>query len=471
MVKLVEKDSRPSFMVRHQCERSSSERSATSAWNYNGNNGNCNNNNKNNTLAGVAVADFQQNEVIDLYLLLFSAYLECRKNKRRTHNQVAFEVNYPERIYGLATSLYNRCYIPKRSISFIVTKPKIREIMAASFSDRVVQTYFVMRLKPLVEKVLNNNSFSCRLGKGSLAAIANVYNDIFEASNGYTEDCYIAKMDLSNFFMSIDKNLLVDRLTRFIQERYEGRDKDLLIYLARIIYYNVPAEHAIRKSPTYEWENVPAKRSLYHAEWSVGLAIGNVTAQFAANFLTTSYLDLLQSFGIKVTHYTDDTVLIAKSKDRILEIMPTLRKHIHEELHLRIHPKKFYIQHYSKSLPFLAYKIRKDRILPSNRIVHNLKEKVRLFGVWASEDSKFIYRNAEKICSALNSYFGILVHANTYRLRRDVTESVLLHCGNALFANDAKTKFTVKDKYKKINQRIYVNKLYKKNIWNRQLTA
>lgn len=78
------------------------------------------------------------------------------------------------------------------------------------------------------------------------------------------------------------------------------------------------------------------------------------------------------------------------------------------------------------------------------------------------------------ICDGYESYSvseKMTSYRHAYRLRRDVTESVLLHCGNALFANDAKTKFTVKDKYKKINQRIYVNKLYKKNIWNRQLTA
>jgi hypothetical protein len=65
------------------------------------------------------------------------AYFDARKNKRNTHNQLAFEVNFESNLIQLADKIHSRAYTPKPSIAFIVNKPVKREIFAAHFSDRV----------------------------------------------------------------------------------------------------------------------------------------------------------------------------------------------------------------------------------------------------------------------------------------------------------------------------------------------
>lgn len=69
---------------------------------------------------------------------LYSAYLNCRKHKRKTYHSQKFEIHLESEILKLEKELKKRVYHPKKSICFIATKPIIREIFAATFQDRVV---------------------------------------------------------------------------------------------------------------------------------------------------------------------------------------------------------------------------------------------------------------------------------------------------------------------------------------------
>ena len=70
---------------------------------------------------------------------IFSAYYECRKNKRRTINALAFEADFEENLIRLWRDINDRSYMPGRSIAFIVSEPVQREVFAADFRDRIVQ--------------------------------------------------------------------------------------------------------------------------------------------------------------------------------------------------------------------------------------------------------------------------------------------------------------------------------------------
>ena len=51
---------------------------------------------------------------------LFTAYLECRKNKRNTANAIAFEVDYESNLVQLCKEINNETYQIGRSIAFIL---------------------------------------------------------------------------------------------------------------------------------------------------------------------------------------------------------------------------------------------------------------------------------------------------------------------------------------------------------------
>ena len=60
---------------------------------------------------------------------LFSAYFDCRKNKRNTLNALKFEKHLEQNVFKLIDDIYKGNYQLGRSIAFIVNKPVKREIL------------------------------------------------------------------------------------------------------------------------------------------------------------------------------------------------------------------------------------------------------------------------------------------------------------------------------------------------------
>ena len=145
--------------------------------------------------------DFTLEEVL-------KAYLSCRKNKRNTINQIKFEINLEENLYSLYKSLNNGSYYPGRSICFVVTYPKLREIFAADFKDRVVHHLLVSRIEPFFEKRFIFNSYACRKDKGVHKAIEKLQSYISRLNQDKSKNTYYLQIDIKSFFANIDKNIL-----------------------------------------------------------------------------------------------------------------------------------------------------------------------------------------------------------------------------------------------------------------------
>ena len=130
---------------------------------------------------------------------IFTAYYDCRKNKRQTENAIQFELNYDTNCISLYNDINNRIYKPSKSIAFIVTKPKRREIFAASFRDRIIHHLIDTKLRPLIENVLVDRTCNNRVGKGTTACVNYLKQDLIDASENYTQGCWVAKMDMKGF--------------------------------------------------------------------------------------------------------------------------------------------------------------------------------------------------------------------------------------------------------------------------------
>lgn len=121
----------------------------------------------------------------------FTAYYQCRLRKRRTVNALEFEIDYEVNLVKLWRDVNSRKYEIGKSICFVVTKPKPREIFAADFRDRIVHHIVMMRLEPLFEDVFINDNYNCRKDKGTLYGVKRLYEQIKECSENYTKNCYV----------------------------------------------------------------------------------------------------------------------------------------------------------------------------------------------------------------------------------------------------------------------------------------
>lgn len=373
---------------------------------------------------------------------MLEAYYDCRKRKRRTASAVVYEMDYESNLIALRDRINTRTYTPGKSICFVVTRPRYREVFAASFEDRIVHHYMALRLEPLFEEAFCPRTFNCRKGKGQLYGIRMLQNDIRECSEQYTTDCYIMKLDLKGFFMSIDKIMLANMIDAFIADRYKGEDIEDLRYVCRIVVLHKPEQNCERHSPLHFWSHLPANKSLFTCGEGKGVAIGNLFAQLFANFLLNVLDWYIEEIGIKYHgRYVDDFYCIHKDKSVLLGAVPKFRAKL-AELGLCLNEKKFYLQHYTKGVEFTGAVVKPYRTYCCNRTLTNFIAAVRRLN-----RAKNVREVNHAVCS-INSYLGLLRQSNEYGNRAKILKMIEPQAYKYIYIKGRYEVVALKNKYK-----------------------
>lgn len=241
--------------------------------------------------------------VPQLLLDLFQAYYDARKNKRTTKSALRFELNFEKEVFQLYEDIVSRTYEISPSSCFIIKKPVMREIFAGDFRDRVVHHLIFNYLNPLCERMFINDSYACRTGKGTSYGIRRADHFIRSVSKNYTQECYVLKIDISGYFMSINKALLFVKVKNLILH-FESKatfDVNLILWLVEKIIFHNHLHKCIVKGVRNDWAGLPRSKSLFYAKTGCGLPIGNLTSQLFGNV----YLNDFDHFavGLSCGHY------------------------------------------------------------------------------------------------------------------------------------------------------------------------
>lgn len=371
----------------------------------------------------------------------FKAYYLCRLRKRRTINALEFEVNYEENLVKLWRDVNSRKYEIGKSICFIVTKPKIREIFAADFRDRIVHHVIMMRLEPLFEEVFIDDNYNCRKGKGTLYGVKRLHEQIRECSENYTKNCYIGKFDMKGFFMSIHKPTLWKMLSEFIEEKYNGKDKDILLWLVKKIVMHCPQYKCIMKSPKTLWNRLPKNKSLFTCGDEFGLPIGNLTSQCFANFYL-HWFDIMvkDEFGY-YGRYVDDYYIIYPNKERIKQYVNIMGNYLKNNLKITLHPHKIYIQPYKNGVKFIGSIINGNRVYISNSTISNFYISLYRF------NHNIHQRNIEHFIQTANSYWGFMKYCYSYNIKIRLFGLINPKWFTYTYYDNDKCKFSIKQLY------------------------
>jgi hypothetical protein len=375
---------------------------------------------------------------------LFQAYFDCRKNKRNTHNALHFEKHFEQNVFQLIDEIFNNTYFVGRSIAFIVDKPVTREVFAADFRDRVVHHWLINKLNPLFEALFIQGSYACRVGKGTHYGIQRVNTFIKDCSDNYSKDCYILKLDIQGFFMHINRNLLFDELACFIHANYTNSDKELVLRITRQIVFNDPTKNCLIKGYRYQWNDLPKNKSLFHSPTGCGLPIGNLTSQVFANYYMHKFdAFVTKELGLKFFgRYVDDFIIVHSNKDYLKALIPKLSDFLLSNLQLTLHPKKIYLQHYSKGVKFLGAVIKPNRIYIANRTKGNfylaIHKQSRII-----EQSKPTNELVNRFLSSMNSYLGIMIHYKSFYLRKSIiSKNLSKEWLKYVYLNEGVSKFS-----------------------------
>lgn len=404
---------------------SSTENSVNNAWNVNFSSGNTNNNNKYNSNAVRAVAALTEEEIAGW----IAAFEDCCRHKMSSVQCVMYRLEYEQDLLMLAAEVKLGIYRPKTSVCFCVSRPKVREIFAAAFRDRIAQHWIVLRIEPLLEArfvAQGNVSFNCRKGFGTLKAVEALERDIIALTDGWKREAYVGRYDLSGFFMSINKDILWQLYETWLRGVYRGDDLDLLLELSRITIMHCPQLDCQRRGDLSLWERLPKRKSLFNLPPDTGMPIGNITSQLLANFYL-SYFDewitgRCAEVGARYERFVDDFIIVARGPKEINAIVAEAGRFLMERLKLTLHPHKKFLQPARHGVLFVGTYVMPGRRYTSNRTVGGFVDAIRTLDAAskAACQQRHTLRILEELehgVMAVNSYLGFLVHTASYAIR------------------------------------------------------
>lgn len=198
----------------------------------------------------------------------------------RSEGCAAFLCELEREILQLQRELREGLYAPGPFHTFPIRDPKPRVISAAPFRDRVVHHALCAAMEPVFEAEADFDSYACRTGKGTLAALRRVQ----EHTRSWA---WYAKLDVLHCFETANISLL----RAMLADRFD--DPPLLGVLDRVLTRGA---------------NAPG----------VGLPIGNLTSQHLANLLLGAVDREARRLGVGGwVRYMDDLFLFGPDKSSV----------------------------------------------------------------------------------------------------------------------------------------------------------
>ena len=308
---------------------------------------------------------------------LLEAWKEFVKGKRFKKDVSEFSLNLMDNIFSLNQCLLNYTYKHGSYQAFKINDPKPRDIHKASVRDRLLHHAVYKKFYPFFDRIFISDSFSCRLNKGTHKALNRFCLFANMVSKNNTKICWILKCDIKKFFANIDHEILINILTKYIE------DKNILWLLSQVI------------------DSFNTKDKI-----DTGLPLGNLTSQLFVNIYMNEF-DQFMKHKLKVKYYiryADDFVIFSENRNELENLLPKINKFLNKNLKLNLHDDKIFIKTLTSGIDFLGW------IHFSNYRILRTSTKRRVI--------KRIKENPTK--ETTNSYLGLLKHGNVYKLRQKI---------------------------------------------------
>lgn len=311
------------------------------------------------------------NDIISVENLL-GAWQEFLKGKRKKKDVQEFELHLMDNILSLHQELKEKTYRHRSYHAFNISDPKPRNIHKAEVRDRLLHHALYRRLYPFFDRTFVDDSYSCRLSKGTHKAVERFRKFYYCVSKNCTRTVWVLKCDIRKFFANIDHSLLYEILEKYIA------NKDILLLIQRVI------------------------ESFHSTRRGVGLPLGNLTSQLLVNIYMNEF-DQFVKHKLNVKYYiryADDFVFLSSDKDELADILRYIVRYLHEKLNLELHPDKVFIKTVASGVDFLGWVN-----FPKHRVLRT-STKRRMF-------KKLNEKNTD-------SYLGMLSHGNGYKLSQKI---------------------------------------------------
>lgn len=287
---------------------------------------------------------------------------KARRGKLRRREVAQHDLNQAGNLLQLQNLLINKTYKTSSYSIFKITDPKEREVFRLPyFPDRITHHAIMNVLEPVFLSMFTADTYSCIKGKG----IHGAANAVKHALRDVPGTKYCLKLDIKQFYPSIDHSILKELLRR------KFKDQDLLWLLDEII------------------------------DSAKGLPIGNYLSQYLANFYLT-YFDHWVKENKQVKYYfryADDLVFLSSSKDVLHKLLVDVRSYLQDNLKLTVKDNYQVFPVDARSIDFVGYRFYHTHILLRKSIKKNF---ARMLATRRNDLSIASYYGWAKHCNSKN---------------------------------------------------------------------
>lgn len=335
-----------------------------------------------------------------------------RAGSRYDREELIFWGSYEDNIHEIAERMQTLDFPPDRYHSFYVYEPKLRKIVSADYTTKVIQRSVYNILNPLICKGFISDTYSCVVDRGHINAMLRLagWVDYVSASG---RAWYYYKSDMEKFFYRIDHDVLMKLLRKKISDKKVIRLSEHYICEASKPF-GLPLGV---KNPM----DIPGDEML----WDVGITIGGGLSHMYGNI----YLDPLdqmakRTFGIRYyIRYMDDIVVLSDSKEDLHRYHREFSDFLGDELHMRMNGKTA-IRPVSQGIEFVGFRIWPGRV--------RLRKSTSLHMKRHLKEVQEQYRRGEisfnKANQAVMSYKALMKHCDCEALDKKIfSEFVLTH--------------------------------------------
>ena len=286
----------------------------------------------------------------------------------------------------------------------------LREIIYLPFRDRIVQYIVHQALYPIIENLSYNDIYWGFIWKWTLYWVRRISKFMRSCSDNFTKDAWILKLDIKSFFLSINKDILWDKLLNLVElkkSKYPEYDRSAIISLMRQIIFKDYRD--FRDISDFELKNkYPIHKSIISKKDNYWLPHWNLTSQLFVN-LYLHDLDVFIKNELWIKYYgryVDDFIIIHNDKNYLLDCIKRIREFLNNRLKLTLHPNKIYLQHISKWVNFLWVMLYPYYSILWKKTIYNWNRKIKNL------------KNLDNPVQILMSYDWIAKHFSNYKLRQ-----------------------------------------------------
>lgn len=308
------------------------------------------------------------------------AFWKARKGKSYALEVQRYRHDLEHNLLNLREQILTGKVITGRYKYFKIFDPKERRICAPAFEEQVLHHALMNICHPFFERAQIFDSYACRKGKGTYAALARakVYTRRYR---------FFLKLDVKKFFDTIHHGVLKNQVHRLIKDHW-----------VLDIFYQI--------IDSYRADENEAR----------GVPIGNLSSQYFANHYLSS-LDHFIKEELKIdayVRYMDDMILWHDDK----EVLKNARRSIHDFVNKRLQCalKPPLLNYCSLGLPSLGY-----RIFP-NHIQLSQRSKKRFIRKWHELQLKYDSGEWSEVQCRRHALplIAFTQHANAKNFRRKV---------------------------------------------------